>query len=406
MADRRQGALGTGRRRALPQGAACALLAVLLLSASLLSGCVTTSQRHPYSIDELTAAAVLGRYDLRFLPYREGDVQAALGWTGQDALPAVDDGRFDILALSSGGPDGAYGAGAIKGMLRAGSMPQYEIVTGVSTGALIAPFVFAGPGNEGIIEEIYTGDSLRRLLGAPNVFTAMGGPSLYPGTAIPGFLNGHVGPALVRKVAERHATGRRLLIATANLDANQLVIWDMGRIASLGTPESLDLFRAVLRAAIAIPGALPPVEIVSEYGGRSIRELHGDAGVLAYFYGNERLVPAAWRKARGGANRPAAARLDVILHNQIEAPPRPVEPRAIKLAGASVSNLTRTSMRLLLDDTIRRSAEAGIDMRYTHVPRDWRTVSSLEFDPDYMRRTFDLGYRRAFDGTLWQTGPR
>ena len=389
-------------------------LVTLLLAGLVLAGCVTAGARNPYTIDEMTGSAVAGRYDLRYFPGRKPDVIGALGWREESALPdlsaeAGGDGRFDMLALSSGGPDGAYGAGAIKGMVQGGTLPRYEIVTGVSTGALIAPFVFTGPGNEALLEQVYTGTSFDKLLGAPNLFTALGGASLYPGTRIPEFMKRHVDDALIARVAVQHAKGRRLLVATANLDASELVVWDMGRIASLATPRGNELFRSVLRAAISIPGALPPVEIVSSYGGRQFRELHGDAGVLAYFYGDETLVPDSWRAETGRGKKQKARnnpRLDVILHNQIEAPPRTVEAKAIKLVGASASNLTRTSMRLLLDDTIRRTAAAGVDMRYAYIPRNWRTVSSLEFDAEYMRRTFGLGYRQALEDTFWHSGPR
>ncbi len=388
--------------------------AAMLIALAMLAGCVTASARSPYTIDEMTAASVIGHDDLRFFPRRRPDVVNALGWRDPEAMPNVaeadgGDGRFDILALSSGGPDGAFGAGAVKAMVETGTFPRYEVVTGISTGALLAPFVFTGPGNEALLEKFYTSASFDKLLGAPNVFTALGGASLYPGTQIPTFMKRHVDARLIARVAAEHAKGRRLLIATANLDTSELVVWDMGRIASLGTSQGNDLFRAILRAAIAIPGALPPVEITATYGGNTFREFHGDAGVLAYFYGDEELVPDTWRTPAGGKRKKkkgARPRLDVILHNQIEPRPRPLEARAIKLVGASASNLTRTSMRLLLDNTIRSTADANVEMRYAFIPQDWSTVSSLEFDAEYMRATFDLGHRLVVEDKFWHSGPR
>lgn len=389
-----------------PALAALARALLLALAAAGLAACVTTGGRQTYSLSQLTASEVAGHDDLRFFPRRQTDIVAALDWADPAALPDLPDGRFDVLALSSGGPDGSYGAGALKGLAQAGALPRYEVVTGVSTGALIAPLIFAGAHHLPLIEKMYTDGSFARLVGPPNLFTALGGASIYPGTEIPGFMAQIVDDRLLREVAAEHARGRRLLVATANLDANELVVWNMGRIAALGTPQALELFRAVLRAAIAVPGALPPVEIASANGEEAFRELHGDAGVVAYFYGDERLVPAALAGRRHGGRRLARPRLDVILHNQIEAPARPVEATTIKLAGSSVANLARTAMQLLLDDTIRRTAEAGIDMRYAFVPTDWRTVTTLDFDAAYMRATFDLGHRHALDGALWHSGPR
>ncbi|MCB1460810.1 MAG: patatin-like phospholipase family protein [Nitratireductor sp.] len=388
--------------RTLMQAAHRSKAAVLLLGAVMMLGaCVTASERNPYTIDELVSTTVNNSNDLRFFPQRNPDLMNALGWnpaTG-GTLPPAPDGRFDILALSSGGPDGAYGAGAIRGLREAGSLPEYELVTGVSTGALIAPFIFAGSQYSGFPERFYTSDLMKKALGQPNYAAALGGPALYSDRGIKPLLAREITPQLLAAIAREHARGRRLLVATANLDANTLTMWNMGAIATPGTPQALDLFRTVINAAIAIPGALPPVPIISGFSGRQFTELHGDAGVVSYFYGGPELVPAPWREK-------GKARLDVILHNQIEPSAKPVEARTLKLAGSSVSNLTRTSMRLLLDDTVRRAQAAGVAMRYTYLPSEWRTISSLEFDLDYMRNTFRLGQERAAGGTLWQSGPR
>ncbi|MEZ5870741.1 MAG: patatin-like phospholipase family protein [Nitratireductor sp.] len=372
-----------------------------MISALLLSACVTTSQRNPYSLDELVAASINDSHDLRFFPQRRPDLMNALGWkeaTG-GSMPNAPDGHFDILALSSGGPDGAYGAGAIRGLSQSGQFPEYEIVTGVSTGALMAPFVFAADRYSDLPSILYTTNAMQKALGKPNFAAALGGPALYSDSGIKSFIERFVTPELLAAITVEQDKGRRLLVATANLDANTLTVWNMGAVAKQGDARALELFRTVIRAAIAIPGALPPVPITSGFGGRTITELHGDAGVVAYFFGGPELVPGQWLKT-GNAS------LDVILHNQIEPDARPVEARTLKLAGSSISNLTRTSMRLLLDETIRRSQEAGMAMRYTYLPAEWRTVSSLEFDNEYMVKTYNLGLERARNGTLWQTGPR
>ncbi len=274
-------------------------------------------------------------------------------WAGRETPPPVPDGRFDILALSSGGPDGAFGAGALKGLAKTANRPDYEIVTGISTGAIMAPFVFTGAHNDAMLERFYTTGEMGKLVGQPNVLAALSGPSLYSDTKIVPFVNKHIDAALMRRVAAEHAKGRRLLIGTANLDTNQFTVWNMGRIAEIGTPEALELFRDVVRASFAIPGALPPVEIASA-SAKTFRELHGDGGVIAYFYADPMLAPPAYRPAGKKARKTAATpRIDIILHNQIEAKPEAVKPKTLELAGVSVSNLTRSGMRLLLDNTLR-----------------------------------------------------
>jgi predicted acylesterase/phospholipase RssA len=377
-------------------------IATLIFLCLALSGCVAVTTRDNYSVEELYSTKISGRDDLRFFPSRNPDLQATLGWS--EAPPPVPDGRFDILALSSGGPDGAFGAGALKGLAQTANRPDYEIVTGISTGAIMAPFVFTGAQNDAILEKFYTSGEMAELVGQPNVLAALSGPALYSDAKIVPFVNRHINAALLRRVAAEHAKGRRLLVGTANLDANQLTIWNMGRIAEIGTQEALELFRSVIRASFSIPGALPPVEIESS-SAKPVRELHGDGGVIAYFYADPKLVPPAYRTpGKAARGKAARARIDIILHNQIEAKPEAVQAKTIRLAGVSVSNLTRSGMRLLLDNTLRAAADEGVEVRYSFLPSDRRTVSSLEFDIAYMRDTFEYGYRRAVDGTLWQAG--
>lgn len=378
-----------------------AICAALCLS--FLAGCVGTSERSPYSVVELMTATVEGYDSLRFFPDREPDLQTALGWTEiQGGKPPLStDGRFDILVLSAGGSDGAYGAGALKGMTQSRNRADYEVITGVSTGSLIAPFAFVGPEMDDALEELYASGVLGNALGRPSVISAVRGSSLYPARRVPRFMKRYVNEELLTRIAAEHAKGRRLLVATANLDANQLTIWDMGRIATAGGEENLELFRKVLRGAIAIPGALPPAEISTQTGGRTITELHGDAGVLSYFYVDTDLVPPQYRQASGNATKP---RIDVLLHNQFQSAATPVKAKALTLAGVSVKTLTRTSMKLLLDDAIAATQNEQITLRYSFLPQDWQDNSSLEFDAEYMRKTFDLGYQRAVDNQLWQQG--
>jgi len=377
---------------------------MVLLFCVLLAACVTAGKRDAYSIDDLFVASVGGRYGLRFFPGSRPDLLAALGWSDPAARPPVAGGRLDLLALSSGGPDGAFGAGAYKGLVAANQWPAYEIVTGISTGAMLAPFVFTGPGNEAVLEALYTGNTFSKLLGPPNFAAALSGPALYSDRKFPAFIERTITPELVARVAAEHARGRRLLVATANLDANQLTVWNMGEIASLGEP-GLALFRNVIRAATAVPGALPPVAFATEFGGRKLSELHGDAGILAYFYADPELLPAPLRAPRPGLGSEPAG-IDILIHNQIDTQARPIERKTLKIAGASVSTLIRTSLKLLLNETIRQARQIDIAVRYAYLPPEWRTVSSLEFDPGHQRDTFDFGYKRAISGTLWEEGER
>ena len=371
---------------------------------AFLSACQMTEETakgvRSYDLVTLRSATLLSDPLIRFFPETRPDYGRVTGWALTGG-PMLDDNRFDLLALSSGGPDGAYGVGILNGLTRAGQRPQFEVVTGVSTGALIAPFAFAGAGNDGLLRDLYTGKRIEGLIGAPNYFRALAGGPVYAARNLKEMIEKLVTPELLGEIARLHERGRRLYVATANLDADQLTVWDMGRIASKGTPESVALFRAVTEAAVSIPGALEPVRIISNTPQGPITELHGDGALLANFFAEPGLVPTVCRGFEGSACDPA---LTVIIHNKLTAAPQAQEASLVPLVKKSVTALSRTSTRLLLRQTWLEANARGISMRYAHLPPDWKDVSALDLDRGSMTEAFDLGYGQALSGTVWKTG--
>lgn len=172
-------------------------------------------------------------------------------------LLAASDGSFDILSLSGGGAGGAYGAGVLTGLTDAGERPQFEIVTGVSTGALIAPFAFLGSEWDAQLEEAYTGELAAHVLRQRGIAVFFE-PSLYRGEPLTALVDHYVTEDLLAAVAREYARGRLLYVATTNLDTQESVLWDMGLIASRGGEEARVLFRDVLVASASVPGVFPP----------------------------------------------------------------------------------------------------------------------------------------------------
>ncbi|MGA3159498.1 MAG: patatin-like phospholipase family protein, partial [Steroidobacteraceae bacterium] len=195
------------------------------------------------------------------------------------ARQAAGGQALNVLALSGGGAGGAFGAGALVGWSRRGTRPDFQIVTGVSAGALIAPLAFLGQDWDPQLAEAFSGSQTehlmhRRLLGG------LLGASVYDGKPLAKLVDHYVTDELLRAVAQRSREGRLLLVATTNLDSEEPVIWNLGLIAEQGGPVARRLFRDVLIASSSVPGIFPPVMISVQQGGRSFQEMHVDGSAI------------------------------------------------------------------------------------------------------------------------------
>jgi predicted acylesterase/phospholipase RssA len=170
----------------------------------------------------------------------------------------------ETLALSGGGPDGAFAAGLLAGWTEASDRPEFEIVTGVSVGALIAPFAFLGPNRDAELSSLMTGIRTEDVLDFRFFGALRGALGVADPAPLRRRLSAVVDNAMLADIARAHRDGRRLLVVTTNIDAARPVLWDMGAIAEAGARQ---LFLDVLLASASIPGAFPPVPIVVEAGG-------------------------------------------------------------------------------------------------------------------------------------------
>jgi len=204
---------------------------------------------------------------------------------------ALGDGSINILALSGGGAGGAFGAGILVGLSHAGTRPQYEIVTGVSTGALLAPFAFLGPDWDAQLVQAYGGDASSDLMHRFRL-TAMFRTALYNGQPLRDLVNRFATDDLIAAIAREAGKGRLLLVATTNLDREEIVIWNLGNIAAEGGAHARSLFVYVLVASASTPGVFPPVMIEVRDGADTFQEMHVDGGASAPFFIAPNLVLA------------------------------------------------------------------------------------------------------------------
>ncbi len=311
---------------------------------------------------------------------------------------------LSLVSISGGGSDGAFGAGLMVGWSAAGDRPEFEVVTGVSTGALMAPFVFLGPKYDRQLKEMYTRYSTRDLLEAQVLAGLFGGPSIASSEPLYRIISSYVDEDFLKEVAREHNRGRRLLIGTTNLDAQRQVIWNMGKIATIGGPRALKLFRKILLASASIPGVFPPVYIEVEAGGEIRKEMHVDGGTTD----NAFLLPMQVRLAdyAEASRKTLKRRLYVIVNNKTDPEYKAVEGHTIQIAARSISTLIKQQTVADVFKMYEFSRRNGIDFNLAQVPATFKATSSEPFDLKYMSALFETGYRLGAAGYPWQKSLR
>ena len=311
--------------------------------------------------------------------------------------------QIEILALSGGGPDGAFGAGVLKGWSMRGDRPEFELVTGVSAGALIAPFAFLGSDYDNALEEVWTQYETRQLVTAQFLPGLLGGNALADTAPLRALIAKHVDAAMLRRVAAEYKRGRVLTIGTTNLDARRPVVWNMGEIALNGNQQAVELFRDVVLASASIPGLFPPVHIKVQVGGQEYDELHVDGGVTRQIYVAPLNVP--YRAYDQFYAKPPDRRLFIIQNGRLSAQYEPVQEKTIPIAASSISTLLTSQNKGDLYRIYRMSLDAGVEFNMLAVPEAFAVRKTEAFDLTYQRALFDEGFRVGRSGGPWLKVP-
>ncbi|HEV7691045.1 MAG TPA: patatin-like phospholipase family protein [Hyphomonadaceae bacterium] len=315
------------------------------------------------------------------------------------AVKAASDGSIDILALSGGGAGGAYGAGVLTGLTKAGTRPKYEIVTGVSTGALIATFAFLGPEYDDKLTEAFRGKSTTNVLksrGLGSLFST----SFYDGAPLKALIDKFITDEMIDRVGAESITGRMLLVATTNLDREETTLWNMTAIASKGGADAHNLYRKVLLASSSIPGVFPPVLIdVTAPDGKTYTEMHVDGGASRPFFVTPDIAmiidfaPPALR----GAN------LFVIVNGQASSPPRTTPFNMGEVMSRSFTTVLNHMARTQLGQTSDFAQRNGMTFKLSAIPSDVAFGGALAFDEPGMAAIFDYASRCAVEKRIWVT---
>jgi predicted acylesterase/phospholipase RssA len=317
--------------------------------------------------------------------------------------PSINPLDRKLLAVSGGGSNGAFGAGLLVGWSETGTRPKFDVVTGISTGSLIAPFAFLGPDYDKSLREAYTEVTGKDLYRKKGVLSIIGSESVADSTPLQRMVARFVTNDLLADVAREHAKGRRLLVGTTNIDAERPVVWDMGAIAASGLPGRLQLFRDILVASASVPGVFPPVRLSVVADGKKYDELHVDGGTVNQAF----LFPTSFSARNvdailGGKRKRA---LYVIRNGKVTPEWSAVKPRLASLAGKSISSLIKTQG---IGDLFRMYSNAkrdGMEFNAIWVPASFTMKENEPFEQGYMRALFNLGYEMGKNGIPWSHQP-
>ena len=304
-------------------------------------------------------------------------------------------GGPNVLALSGGGEDGAFGAGALVGWTGQGTRPDFDLVTGVSTGALIAPFAFLGPQYDESLHQIFTqydADDIMRI----QPFQAVVSDALYDTAPLAKLIRQYTPPAMLEAVAARHAAGKRLFVVTSELETAKASVWDMGEIAQAGY---YDLFRGIMRASAALPGLFSPVELRYTAQGATYSETHMDGGVHMQFLAIPDFAFTVPQTRLGGGH------VYVLINNTLYPAPVAVPRSALGISQQALTTTTRATALSAVKATQLFGRENHIKVSVAAI----NPGSGIVYDPsdrfasDYMNALYAHGLERARQGTLWST---
>ncbi len=385
-------------------GKRCEALAGLAFLALGLSGCSSLDQRVAYTSSEAASADVSGMASVRFY----ADSPAFVFDRFRRVVYAKAAQRHEpvtILALSSGGSDGAFGAGFLKGLTESRQRQQFTIVTGVSTGALMAPFAFLGPRYDSVIEDLYTDGYAATLVKDVSVVNGLFGNALVDSDRLGRLIRRYISQEVVDAVAAEHQNGRRLLVVTTNLDSQRSVIWDMGAIASAHTEASLALFRQVLAASASIPALFPPRLVQVQAGDHEFQEMHVDGATMRQIY----VAPDEVIFGSGVKGTDKPKDIYILVNNKLAPEFKVVENSTVSVAARALSTVLKEEGRNNANSAYAFASTHGIGYHIASIGADAPELSSDDakgqFSTDYMRQLFALGEAQGRMPSPWQSHP-
>ena len=385
---------------------------IMLVLGCVLSGCAGyLGQRNPVPWELLQAAQVPHFVGVRFwgdeVPENfnrefrrtlRNSPRLAIAKRSTRGRPTVN-----VLALSGGGADGAFGAGVLSGWTDNGDRPEFQVVTGVSAGALSAPFAFLGAEQDHVLREIWTQYGTSQLIRSSGLPGLLGGDSIVDTGPLKDLITRYLSPALLEQIANEYRRGRLLFVLTTNLDAQRPVVWNLGAIAASGHPDAPRLFRDVVLASAALPAIFPPVRIQVTADGRPYDELHVDGGTTREIF----IAPiqTSLRNFDQFYTQPPHYRVFLIKNGKLAPSYKPTEQKTFQIAGRAISALLHNQSEGAFYRIYRKVKDARGDFNMISVPVTFPYRPVEAFDKAYQSKLFELGFEMVQRRGAWQKVP-
>ena len=374
----------------------------------LIGGCARIPERHTLPLDLSGQTTVADIPEARFWgdEWPKYSVEIFETFTEADFkqhYAGVYNQPHNYLAISGGGANGAFGAGLLAGWTMSGKRPEFTMVTGVSTGALTAPFAFLGVKYDEILKELYTTTTTEDIIEKRNFLSLAFGDAVADTTPLKKLLAQYVTRDIVDAIGKEHQRGRRLFIGTLNLDAGRSVIWNIGAIATSDFPGKLDLIHNLLLASASIPVAFPPVVIDVSANGEIYDEMHVDGGTGSQVF----VYPAAidWRVITQRLKVKGKPQVYVIRNSFLDPDYHNVKRKVFSIANRSIDSLIRTQGIGDLYQILALCKRDGNDFNLAYIPSHFTERPTELFDKNYMGKLYQLGYEMGLKGYDWKKKP-
>ncbi|GAB5348015.1 patatin-like phospholipase family protein [Alteriqipengyuania sp. 357] len=377
---------------AASRGAVLQWFGLLLVAPALLLGGCASIDRAPFEAAQLEAAQLPDMPRVRYWADAPDLIQ-------QMELPTPSAGEPQrLLAISGGGDKGAYGAGFLNGWTQSGERPRFSIVTGVSTGALIAPFALLGSDYDDDLKAAYTQITPDDVYKARFPLEIPFSSSAATTGPLEELIARFATNAVIDAVAEEHRSGRRLFVGTVNLDRPGNAIWDMGAIAASRAPDRYDLFRRILLASSSVPVLFPPVLIETRTEGRAISELHVDGGTIATLLASPSL--AEGQGDRGGQR----TELYLLVNGKMTADFEMIDGALPDIAARTIDVILFTGLQDRVNSAYVWAQTVGAPYHLTYIGQEYDGGDHELFAQDYMQALYDYGFERGQEG-VWHDRP-
>jgi hypothetical protein len=321
-------------------------------------------------------------------------VEAANGAEGNltRIIERVKGRPLNILSLSGGGQNGAFGAGFLVGWRETGRRPEFDAVGGVSTGALLATHALLGtPEDDAKLEEMYTQVTKEDIYTPKSIFSLLSGTdSLMDTKPLQELIAKHITTETLERVAAAFEDKRFVFVGTTNVDYEQTWIWNMSQIARDG---NLELYRKVLLASASFPIVFPPVEIDGH--------LFVDGAARSNL-----VVPGLAGPRRPEPPLHGPGNIYLIDNGKLKYPPEALRRALGDVAATTISVMMNQCMQTAVMRTYVGARALGYKFNLVGIQQDVEIGKDpLAFDPDQMRAAFDAGRELGKQPAPWTTEP-